>query len=749
MTRASSNESSPPTSPNDRSSPPTTSTTTSPTTRSKTQKAAMALSRRDDRGRAEPPPAPVPSKSTPVPVSGSHYPDDSAETTRSYRKRAYSIDIEEANQPRIQDLRLYTPNTATSNASEGPRELICLCTKAPKVPRPRNAFILYRQHYQGQVAARHPGLANPEISKLIGEQWREQPEEIKNNWKRLAEEEKIRHQRQYPDYRYQPRRGGKTAGSRPLPATGEDPGHCPKCGGRYIATPRTPSTPFSAAIPDIARPTPNMPPYVSPNPRVIESDHLRRGSASSAISLDHERRFTHAHLHNIEEDYPMMSPMAAPIDPKRRRFNGPNIFVPGSPPMGYVSADPRDPRFSRQSVAGPPMSAVGYGPGPGPLPRPGAQYHQHPAYANHPHMQPPPRPPITYQSAQTPSRSSSAFDESLRLPPLQTQIPNSPAVSPETGSARATSAAQSSHGTGLGIMNGANAPARQSQPPPQQGSPRWSFLLKLEILRSISPPLKPPNPGGPNFETRGPLIAVEGAASSVLKEVASVVEKALSVSGEYAVKTWTDDTQIQPNGEDTGGKNNSNGNGNGNENQQPAGRGSPKRSGLLSPLATYVARMLKWHKTSEDLIKYMTNYPPTSGTDTEMGAGDKPAADVSSKTNLLPVAIMSDGYSLTVSDRYASSLHVNDAYRADDHWQWVATLWRGIIGADLTIYVKKATDPAEFQGNNCVEFVNSAVMVLRMAEGKGLDEKLERRLGFEILEWVRSGSFKTGFATRP
>jgi hypothetical protein len=49
------------------------------------------------------------------------------------------------------------------------------------------AFILYRQHYQAQVVAQNPGLANPEISKIIGEQWREQPAEVKNDWKRLAE----------------------------------------------------------------------------------------------------------------------------------------------------------------------------------------------------------------------------------------------------------------------------------------------------------------------------------------------------------------------------------------------------------------------------------------------------------------------------------------------------------------------------------------------------------------------------------
>jgi HMG box factor len=49
------------------------------------------------------------------------------------------------------------------------------------------AFILYRQHYQAQVSAENPGLANPEISKIIGEQWREQPLQVKSDWKRLAE----------------------------------------------------------------------------------------------------------------------------------------------------------------------------------------------------------------------------------------------------------------------------------------------------------------------------------------------------------------------------------------------------------------------------------------------------------------------------------------------------------------------------------------------------------------------------------
>ncbi|KAI2732802.1 transcriptional regulator family: HMG [Penicillium roqueforti] len=63
----------------------------------------------------------------------------------------------------------------------------CLCQPDPKIPRPRNAFILYRQHYQAMVVAHNPGLANPEISKIIGEQWRSLSEEDKSKWKALAE----------------------------------------------------------------------------------------------------------------------------------------------------------------------------------------------------------------------------------------------------------------------------------------------------------------------------------------------------------------------------------------------------------------------------------------------------------------------------------------------------------------------------------------------------------------------------------
>lgn len=53
------------------------------------------------------------------------------------------------------------------------------------------AFILYRQHHQQAIILRHPGLNNPDISKIIGEQWKAESEETKKIWQDLAQVSKI------------------------------------------------------------------------------------------------------------------------------------------------------------------------------------------------------------------------------------------------------------------------------------------------------------------------------------------------------------------------------------------------------------------------------------------------------------------------------------------------------------------------------------------------------------------------------
>ena len=49
------------------------------------------------------------------------------------------------------------------------------------------AFILYRQHNQAAVVAQNPRLANPEVSKIIGDHWRNLSADEKNHWKLLAD----------------------------------------------------------------------------------------------------------------------------------------------------------------------------------------------------------------------------------------------------------------------------------------------------------------------------------------------------------------------------------------------------------------------------------------------------------------------------------------------------------------------------------------------------------------------------------
>ncbi len=72
----------------------------------------------------------------PTPGSSS-YPHHDEDGGPKNKKRAKPIDIDEANQSNIARLSLHTPTTARS---DGPQELICLCAKAPKVPRPRNGM---------------------------------------------------------------------------------------------------------------------------------------------------------------------------------------------------------------------------------------------------------------------------------------------------------------------------------------------------------------------------------------------------------------------------------------------------------------------------------------------------------------------------------------------------------------------------------------------------------------------------------
>lgn len=81
--------------------------------------------------------------------------------------------------------------------------------KKIKVPRPPNAFILYRQHWHSHYKQHNSNMHNNEISKEIGKKWKSEPTAVKAQYKRLAEDLKVKHTELYPDYQYAPRKPGE------------------------------------------------------------------------------------------------------------------------------------------------------------------------------------------------------------------------------------------------------------------------------------------------------------------------------------------------------------------------------------------------------------------------------------------------------------------------------------------------------------------------------------------------------------
>ncbi|KAI7646315.1 hypothetical protein KC319_g11861 [Hortaea werneckii] len=441
---------------------------------------------------------------------------------------------------------------------------VCICQPDPKIPRPRNAFILYRQHHQAQVVAQNPGLANPEISKIIGEQWQNQPPEIKNKWKALAEEEKLRHQQQYPTYRYQPKRNGRrnSLSSETPGSAGERP-KCAKCGGRSILAPSTPFTNASASGvgPASVPPTPGQ--AITPVSRTLpvlrdlslQSPANRRmgrvfPSNSTITSVMSSTGYNPADHH--QPSYPDERDDIGPLSPetKRRRFNGEHVSIGRNIPPRFPSAPLVQP--------GTPYPFTHHQQQPPPPPLPSLPPHHHP-YQPQPHQPPlttrreslpglhgigvsvspsasttgnnagpmapppPPRPPgMGYQQHRLSQGHLPHDHRSLTLPPLQTSgnpvvgggnrnSISGPSGSFSSGGVGGSTAAAAAAGMGRRSLSGMNrdpissasSSAKMIEDVILRG---MDFRYKIGILAKVAPPAAFPAP-----PSRSPLPASASA----------------------------------------------------------------------------------------------------------------------------------------------------------------------------------------------------------------------------------------------
>lgn len=85
--------------------------------------------------------------------------------------------------------------------------------KRNHIKRPMNAFMVWSQLERRKIIEVTPDKHNAEISKELGRRWKLLPEEARKPYKEESQRLRILHQREYPDYKYKPKKKVKGAQS--------------------------------------------------------------------------------------------------------------------------------------------------------------------------------------------------------------------------------------------------------------------------------------------------------------------------------------------------------------------------------------------------------------------------------------------------------------------------------------------------------------------------------------------------------
>jgi hypothetical protein len=297
------------------------------------------------------------------------------------------------------------------------------------------------------------------------------------------------------------------------------------------------------------------------------------------------------------------------------------------------------------------------------------------------------------------------------LPPIQVRYspPNSATIPPP----------RTPHDGRLSIVEAGPSPHISSPRSVEEVLSVYPFGTKIKLLGRITPPYKEPgNVTPPGKEGRGAIIAIEGDDLGAVKELSEWLN-------EYLVKQGEFQPQIA---------------------EPPRVPGNDDKGVTFDD---YLDLIKEWHGKSKGMIEYITATSSAASPSQDVTMSDKDSStDTTSRKDsatlsepptatVKPVIILPT-FQLHASVVYASRIPIQDAYSATDHWQWVATLWRGIVGPDLTLYVK-SYDVKEGQvwQKPHLEDASRYFTIYKEKEGKFTEPDL-RRVGFEVGEWIKA-----------
>ncbi|RDI84635.1 hypothetical protein Vi05172_g5366 [Venturia inaequalis] len=716
-------------------------------------------------------------------------------------------------------------------------EKICLCQPDPKIPRPRNAFILYRQRHQQSIVAQHPRLPNPEISKIAGELWRAEPDHVKSEWKSLADEEKSRHAQQYPDYRFQPRHKSKSVAA----STASDRIRCSKCGGRsIIAT----GPPFP--LPGIA---------LQATAGALKTDSLSTTSVAPQSSGIMSTFHPHPRGLTIDPNrtdprfhHPSPSPTMRRLaddsndhaqESKRARYDGWNPTLAnrsesvrtsntGHQPLPQRRTPPSlnsqlyqtQETENRKRSSSPPRVANPYSidrrrnslqlPRPQPQSQPnGLPYFGH-------QLQSPGRHPLS------PATSSSST--LMRPPPPPRGIP--PSNTNFNGYPVTPTTARLMHdptdpGNSRRMSEMMHIPSLLTPGAPDESRSVEAMVMsipffnKLKVIRQVARRIDDSYLSTPGHHIRGTILAIEGDDPQAVDGVMTSLSDILQRSGEFDVRCMS-------------------------------GPAAPSSSQGECDFKDYMSEILQWHEKSKHIIDFVTgveytrNETPTQATaggampvvkheymtlddqemdtstysspsDTEtpsaasatsrkdsqetlrerMRAASVASAGMGqlrectpntaassnnlhsenySKSHKIPLLLINN-HILHATNVWSSSIPITDSYSPVDQWRWFASLWRGIVGADVTVYIKAFGNGGAAGGGNAnnggsvigggggsgeadakkttcktpaVEIKEEFGTIIVRQDGERVDDSAVRRVGFEVGEWVRKIALGAG-----